>query len=84
MHIEEPSYLGADKSLVRPGKKQAKKKKIKKKKKKKKKKKILKDVGSTRSPRQRWPPCQMKNGDLPIVFSVASGQGLIITPVLTN
>jgi hypothetical protein len=65
-------YRDADKSLARPGKKQAtattnfcKKKK--------KKKKNQKFVCPTRSPRQQCPPRWTKNGDLPIAFSVGLG-----------
>ena len=59
-------YRGADKSLARPGRKQATAtklelfcKSLK---------KIQKVVRPTRSPRQQWPPRRTKNGDLSIVF----------------
>jgi len=38
-------------------------------------KKIQKIVRPTRSPRQQWPPRRMKNGDLSIVFSVQGTDG---------
>ena len=60
------SYRGADKSLARPGRKQATVTKLyllqatK--------KKIQNAVRPTRSPRQQWPPRRTKSGDLSIVF----------------
>ena len=62
--------INADKSLARPGRKQATATKLyllqatQ--------KKIQKVVRPTRSPRQQWPPRRTKNGDLSIVFSVGS------------
>ena len=64
-------YRGADKSLARPGRKQATAYKLK----------ILqatqkknqKFVRPTRSPRQKWPPRRKKSGELTIVISVGSG-----------
>ena len=64
-------YRGADKSLARPGRKQATATKLvtfvshsKKKK--------QKVVRPTRSPRQQWPPRRTKYSDLSTVFSVGS------------
>ena len=59
------NYRGADKSLVRPGKKQATATKLLQATHK---KKIQKDIHPTRSPWQHWPPRRTKNGDLPIFF----------------
>jgi len=61
-------YRGADKSLARPGRKQATATKLVASHS----KKIQKAVRPTGSPRQQWPPRQMKNCDLSIVFSVGS------------
>jgi len=43
-------------------------------------KKIQKVVHPTRSPRQQWPPCQTKNGDLLIIFSVQGPGGSLTGP----
>ena len=75
------SYRGADKSLARPGRKQATATKLLTFESHSKKKKIRKVVRPTRSPRQQWPPLRTKNGNFSIVFSVGSGYGLISTPV---
>jgi len=64
-------YQGADKSLARPGRKQATVTKLNFCKPLK--KKIQEVVRSTRSSLQQWPPRRTKNGDLSIVFSVGSG-----------
>jgi len=47
-------------------------------------KKIQNVVHPTRSPRQQWPPCWMKNGNLSIVFSVQGTGGNPTGPDLEN
>ena len=66
-------YRGTDKSLVRPGRKQATATKLltfashtK--------NKIQKVVRPTRSPRQQWPPRRKKNGEISVVFLFQSGR----------
>ena len=64
-------YRGADKSLTRPGRKQATGTKLQLLQATQ--KKIQKFVRPTRSPIQQWPPRRTKIGDLSIIFSVRSG-----------
>ena len=59
--IEKDDYRGADKTLARPGRKQATATKLLQATQKKKNQKV---VCTTRSPRQQWPPRRTKNGDI--------------------
>ena len=62
------TYRSAEKSLARPGRKQAIVTNLQLLQATQKKKKIQNVVRPTRSPRQQWPPRRTKNGDLTIVF----------------
>jgi hypothetical protein len=68
------SYRGADKSLARPGRKQATVTKLLTSASQS--KQIQKVVRPTRSQRQQWPPRWMKNGDPSIVFQLGRAKDL--------
>ena len=72
-------YRGADKSLARPGRKKATATKLTFASHSKKKFRSLSVHPGLRG--GQWPPRRTKNGDLSIVFSVGSAEGLISTPV---